>query len=63
MSGIEQLPENELRIRAKEVVDAWVVEGPAPLVHRRAQRKLEKEWPTLARAVKALVRRTQDGTR
>lgn len=40
----------------KDVINAWVVQGPAPWVHDGAIRKLHKEWPTLAKAVEKLSR-------
>lgn len=38
------------------VVSAWTIEGPAPFVHRIAKNQLTKEWPTLANAVRELVK-------
>lgn len=39
-----------------EVYKAYTVEGPAPLVHRRAIHKLGVEWPTLSRSLNKLRR-------
>ena len=44
---------SEKRIEA--VADAWVVEGPVPEAHRKAQELLRREWPVLAEALDALV--------
>jgi len=41
------------RVRA-----AWINEGPSPRMHARAKRLLDREWPMLSRAVKALVEAT-----
>ncbi len=41
---------------AHEIIEAYLIAGPAPAVHQRAaQRKLAKEWPTMSAAVKRLV--------
>lgn len=37
-----------------EVVKAWMLEGPAPLYHKRAKESLLIKWPTLAKAVEEL---------
>jgi len=40
----------------RRVVEAWVVEGSQPTFHHHQIMMLEKNWPTLAEAVKMLVR-------
>lgn len=39
----------------ERVRKAWTDAGPAPTLHKAAQRRLRDEWPTLARAIEALV--------
>lgn len=41
---------------ADDVLAAWANPGINPPYHRRAQAKLRKEWPTLARALDRLAR-------
>lgn len=45
--------------RVRAVVQAWTVPGRRPDIHRAAQDKLKREWPTLAEAIEALVRDEQ----
>ena len=40
---------------ADSVRSAWLDQGRSPLHHKQAQATLEKHWPTLAEAIKALV--------
>lgn len=40
---------------AQQVVDAWLIEGPNPKIHRKAKQRLAKDWPVLARAVERLA--------
>lgn len=40
------------------IVTAWTDAGPRPDVHRAAQQELLRAWPTLAKAIKALVAST-----
>ena len=42
-------------LSANQVVLAWTKPGPRPDIHREAQARLAKEWPTLHRAVVNLV--------
>ncbi len=39
----------------ERVIDAVVIQGPAPFVHLRALDKLKKEWPSLYNALRELV--------
>lgn len=49
--------------KASAVAKAWSEPGVAPAYHRQAQRKLAREWPVLAEAVKALVEAEQERQR
>jgi len=44
------------RAAAEQVRAAWADPGINPPYHRRAQAKLRREWPTLARALDRLAR-------
>jgi hypothetical protein len=44
---------------AKKVVEAWVNPGKYPAYHYYMRRKLSKEWPMLARAIRELVRESR----
>jgi N-acetylmuramoyl-L-alanine amidase len=37
------------------VLDAWIIEGPDPELHRRAQEELARTWPALANALRRLA--------
>lgn len=39
----------------QDVIDAWVIEGPAKGVHRAARAQLVKSWPTLGHALDRLA--------
>ena len=44
-----------LTTAADAVIRAWVDPGSHPAYHREQIARLEREWPTLARAVRALA--------
>lgn len=52
---------DEANVLLNAVRDAWVIEGPSPATHRQAQSQLAAHWPTLHRAVVAIVRRPLPG--
>lgn len=39
----------------RAIVDAVVIEGPQPALHRRTLRRHRRQWPTLWKAIDALV--------
>jgi hypothetical protein len=39
--------------KGRAVVKAWTDAGPQPHAHRQAQRRLLRDWPTLANALVA----------
>lgn len=41
---------------AKEVVNAWVIEGISPIYHRQQKVHLRTKWPKLYRAINQLVK-------
>lgn len=43
-----------------EVVRAWVVEGPRPDYHRKAQAQLRRDWPRLAASIERLVQAARE---
>lgn len=45
-----------------EVVRAWVVEGPRPDYHRKAQAQLRRDWPRLAASIERLVQAAREET-
>lgn len=49
LSALEWILERERNLGV--IQDAWNVPGPAPAVHRAAQERLRREWPTLANAL------------
>lgn len=46
------VPESDARV-LERIVAAFTVEGPRPNLHRKAQAKLRREWPTLYNALVA----------
>ena len=46
---------DEARAAIDAVVRAWNVPGPRPDIHRAAQDRLLREWPTLAHALARLA--------
>ena len=48
---------SEMNADVEAVVRAWTEAGPRPDLHRRAQRRLRKDWPTLAAAIERLAAR------
>ena len=51
----QQTIEEEIEI-AKKIVDAWLVAGPRPDIHREAKNKLRMEWPVLYYALEEFIR-------
>ena len=43
------------RARWDAVRNAWLIEGPRPDYHREAKRELMRRWPTLVRALSAVI--------
>jgi hypothetical protein len=49
---LDALEDAERRAKAgEEILEAWMNAGKRPDIHKRAQEKLKKEWPTLADAI------------
>lgn len=44
-------PRTVEQLDLQAIVAAWTVPGPAPDVHRRAQEKVRRQMPVLARAL------------
>jgi len=42
--------------KVEAVRRAWNEPGPRPDIHRKAQARLRREWPALAKAVEALAK-------
>lgn len=40
---------------ARALIDAWENPGKRPDIHRAWQRKLRREWPTLAKAIEQFI--------
>jgi hypothetical protein len=40
----------------KKVIDAWLVEGPSPALHKYMQQKLKRDWPVLGKAIEKLAK-------
>lgn len=44
----------------RKVIDAYVIEGRAPLYHRNMKAKLKREWKPLADAIEFLIRSSEE---
>lgn len=51
------MPKSVLTVEEKRVVSAWVKPGSHPVYHAQKVAQLKREWPMLAEAVEALVRK------
>lgn len=51
-------PKNGAHSAAQEVIDAWIVKGPAPAYHEHWKNIVRTNWPALAQALDALTAET-----
>ena len=52
--------ESDIEMAALFVRDVWIVQGPDPRYHQKAQNDLRQRWPRLAHALELLATTIKD---